>query len=132
MTSILIVFITFCQVFLVFETYLLSKLHFKYSIQTIFSEREYWRVAKMFSNTVFKLHFGNKKIYFKGKKFNQIYFQTDFKYCFRGILKINTRSHGLDRQNAIDMQIQPAKRNKNASSRHCPFYKDTILKVEPS
>ena len=23
----------------------------------------------------------------KEKKFNQIYFQTDFKYCFRGIIK---------------------------------------------
>ena len=41
-------------------------------------------------------------------------------------------SHGLDKQNAIDMQIQSAKRNKNTSSRHSPFYKGTILIVEPS
>ena len=45
------VFMKLCRVFLVFETYLLLKLHFKYNIQIIFSEREYWRVAKILSNT---------------------------------------------------------------------------------
>ena len=48
------------------------------------------------------------------------------------VIKIDTRSHGLDKQNAIDMQIQSAKRNKNTSTRHSPFYKGTILIVKPS
>ena len=51
---------------------------------------------------------------------------------FGVLVKIDTRSHGLDKQNAIDMQIQSAKRNKNTSTRHSPFYKGTILIVKQS
>ena len=46
--------------------------------------------------------------------------------CMYVFLKIDTRSHGLEKQNAIDMQTQSAKRNKNSSSRHSPFYKGPI------
>ena len=62
------------------------------------------------------------------------------KFIFKQILntvcgvffKNDTRSHGLDRQSTIDMQIQSAKRNKNTSSRRSPFYKGTILIDKPS
>ena len=45
--------------------------------------------------------------------------------------KIDTRSHGLDKQNAVEMQIQTAERNKNRSSRRSPFFKGSILIDEP-
>ena len=51
---------------------------------------------------------------------------------FGVFLKIDTRSHELEKQNAIDMQTQSAKRNKNSSSRHSPFYKGTIHIDKPS
>ena len=51
---------------------------------------------------------------------------------FGVFLKIDTRSHELEKQNAIDMQAQSAKRNKNSSSRHSLFYKGTIHIDKPS
>ena len=48
--------------------------------------------------------FNGKKYTPKEKKFNQIYFQTDFKYCFRGIFKklIPAVTDLTSKQNAID------------------------------
>ena len=62
----------------------------------------------------------------KIKKSTKFIFKQILNTVFGVFLKIDTRSHGLDKQNAIDMQIQSAKRNKNTSSRHNPFYKGTI------
>ena len=39
---------------------------------------------------------------------------------------------GETNKNAIDMQIKSAKRNKDTSTRHSPFYKGAILIVKPS
>ena len=73
------------------------------------------------------------KNYFKGKKKStKFIFKQILNTVFGVFLKIDTRSHGLDKQNAIDMQIQSANRNTNTSIRHCPFYKGTILIVKPS
>ena len=66
------------------------------------------------------------------KKSTKFIFKQILNTVFGVFLKIDTRSHGLDKQNAIDMQIQSAKRNKNTSTRHSPFYKGTILIVKPS
>ena len=67
------------------------------------------------------------------KKVNQIYFQTEIlNTVFGVVLKIDTRSHELEKQNATDMQIQSAKRNKNTSSRLSPFYEGTIHIDKPS
>ena len=61
------------------------------------------------------------KIYFKGKKSTKFIFKQILNTVSRVFLKIDTRSHGLCKQSAIDMQKQSAKRNKNTSSRHSPF-----------
>ena len=55
------------------------------------------------------------KIYFKGKKSTKFIFKQILNTAFGVFLKIDTRCHGLDheKQNAIDMQIQSDKRNKN-------------------
>ena len=68
----------------------------------------------------------------KEKKSTKFIFKQILNTVFGVFLKIDTRSHGLDKQNAIDMQIQSAKRNKNSSSRHSPFYKGTIHIDKPS
>ena len=68
----------------------------------------------------------------KIKKSTKFIFKQILNTVFGVFLKIDTRSHGLDKQNTIDMQIQSAQRNKNASTRHSPFYKGTILIVKPS
>ena len=68
----------------------------------------------------------------KIKKSTKFIFKQILNTVFGVFLKIDTRSHGLDKQNAIDMQIQSAKRNKNTSSRHSPFYKGTIHVDKPS
>ena len=73
-----------------------------------------------------------KNIYFKEKNSTKFIFKQISNTVFGAFLKIDTRSHGLDKQNGIDMQIKSAKRNKNTSSRHSPLYKGTILIVEPS
>ena len=70
--------------------------------------------------------------FFQRKKKIKFIFKQILNTVFGVFLKIDTRSHGLDKQNAIDMQIQSAKRNKNTSTRHSPFYKGTILIVKPS
>ena len=44
----------------------------------------------------------------------------------------NFRAPGETNKNAIDMQIKSAKRNKDMSTRHSPFYKGAILIVKPS
>ena len=44
----------------------------------------------------------------------------------------NFRAPGETNKNAIDMQIKSAKRNKDTSTRHSPFYKGAILMVKPS
>ena len=66
------------------------------------------------------------------KKSNKFIFKPILNTVFGVFLKIDTRSHGLKKQNAIDMQIQSAKRNKNTSSRHSLFYKGTIHIDKPS
>ena len=73
-----------------------------------------------------------EKIYFKEKNSTKFIFKQISNTVFSVFLKIDTRSHGVDKQNGIGMQIQSAKRNKKTSSRHSPFYKGTILIVEPS
>ena len=69
-----------------------------------------------------KVNNNNNKIMITKFIFKQI-----LNTVFEVFLKIDTCSHGLDKQNAIDMQIQSAKRNQNTSSRHSPFYTGTIL-----
>ena len=73
-----------------------------------------------------------KKYTSKEKKSTKFILKQILNTIFGVFLKIDTRSHGLDKQSALDMQIQTAKRNKNTSSRHSPFYKGTILLVKPS
>ena len=76
--------------------------------------------------------FYGKKYTSKEKKSTKSIFNQILNTVFGVFLKIDTRSHGLEKQNAIDMQIQSAKRNKNTSSRHSPFYKGTIHIDKPS
>ena len=73
-----------------------------------------------------------KKYTSKEKKSTKFIFKQILNTVSGVFLKIDTRSHGLCKQSAIDMQKQSAKRNKNMSSRHSPFYKGTILIDKPS
>ena len=68
-----------------------------------------------------------KKYTSKEKKSTKFIFKQILNTVCGVFLKIDTRSHRLDKKSAIDMQRQSAKRNKNTSSRHSPFYKGTIL-----
>lgn len=78
-----------------------------------------------------RLSYG-KKYTSKEKKSTKFIFKQILNTVFGVFLKIDNRSHGLEKQNAIDMQTQSAKRNKNSSSRHSPFYKGTIHIDKPS
>ena len=73
-----------------------------------------------------------KNILQRKKKSTKFIFKQILNTVFGVVLKIDTRSHELEKQNTIDMQIQSAKRNKNTSSRHSPFYKGTIHIDKPS
>ena len=72
-----------------------------------------------------------KKYTLKEKKSTKFIFKQILNTVFGVFFKSDTRSHGLGKQNAIDMQIQSAERNKNTSSRRSPFFKGSILIVEP-
>ena len=72
-----------------------------------------------------RLSYG-KKYTSKEKKSTKFIFKQILNTVCGVFLEMYTRSHGLD------MQIQSAKRNKNTSSRHSPFYKGTILIDKPS
>ena len=63
----------------------------------------------------------NGKKYTSKEKSTKFIFKQILNTVSRVFLKIDTRSHGLCKQSAIDMQKQSAKRNKNTSSRHNPF-----------
>ena len=73
-----------------------------------------------------------KNILPRKKKSTKFIFKQILNTVCGVFLKIDIRSHGLGKQSAIDMQIESAKRNKNTSSRHSPFYKGTILIHKPS
>ena len=66
------------------------------------------------------------------KRSTKFIFKQILHTVFGVFLQIDTRSHGLEKQNAIDMQIQSDKRNKNTSFRHSAFYKGTIHIDKPS
>ena len=79
-----------------------------------------------------RLSYG-KKYTSKEKKSTKFIFKQILYTVFGVFLKTDTRSHGLENQNATDtVQIQSAKRNKNTSSRHSLFYKGTIHIDKPS
>ena len=73
-----------------------------------------------------------KNILQRKKNSTKFIFKQILNTVFGVFFKIDTRSHGLGKQNAIDMRIQSAERNKNRSSRRSPFFKGNILIVEPS
>ena len=73
-----------------------------------------------------------KNILQRKKNSTKFIFKQILNTVFGVFFKIDTRSHGLGKQNAIDMRIQSAERNKNRSSRPSPFFKGSILIVEPS
>ena len=73
-----------------------------------------------------------KNILQRKKNSTKFIFKQILNTVFGVFFKIDTRSHGLGKQNVIDMQIQSAEGNKNTSSRRSPFFKGSILIVEPS
>ena len=73
-----------------------------------------------------------KNIRKRKKNSTKFIFKQILNTVFGVFFKIDTRSHGLGKQNVIDMQIQSAEGNKNTSSRRSPFFKGSILIVEPS
>jgi len=70
-------------------------------------------------NKVFKSYFQKLREYWR---------VADFKYC----LKIDIRSHGLDKQNAIDRYSQPKEIRTRRLGRAHSTKACTILGVEPS